>query len=152
MLSYVPAETEDIPAIFRFCEELIDRYEDPETMDISRAKAWTRHKIEEQITDYRIVLRDGEKAGYFHLIPGALPGEEYELDDLYILPEFQGQGIGTEVLRHCITESGEAGIFLYVFKENHRAVSLYEQTGFTVRKTVGKTRLIMVRPGKNADF
>lgn len=152
MLSYIPAVPEDVPAIFRFCEELIDRYEDLETVDIPRAKAWTRRKIEDQITGYRIILRDGEKAGYFHLIPGTLPGEEYELDDLYILPEFQGQGIGTEVIEHCIAESGGAGIFLYVFKENRRAVSLYEQIGFTVREIVGKTRLIMACPGKNTDF
>ncbi|MBQ4051204.1 MAG: GNAT family N-acetyltransferase [Oscillospiraceae bacterium] len=142
MLTAVPASIEDIPIIYAFCEELIDRYEDPAAVDIPKAKAWTLRKLQSQIADYRVILKDGEKAGYFHFIPGG-KGEECELDDLYILPQFRSQGIGTEVIRRCIESSGGAGIFLYVFRENKRAVSLYERLGFTVRETAGTTRLIM---------
>ena len=67
------------------------------------------------------------------------------IEDLYILPRFRSQGIGTEVIRRCIESSRGAGIFLYVFRENKRAVSLYERLGFTVRETAGTTRLIMHR-------
>ena len=142
MLSFEPAEQKDIPVIYSFCEELIDRYEDPASVDIPKAKAWTLRKLQNCIGEYRVILKDGEKAGYFHFIPGE-NGEESELDDLYILPQFQGQGIGTEVLRCCIEESRGAGVFLYVFRENRKAVSLYERLGFTVRETAGTTRLIM---------
>ena len=141
-LTFVPAGEGDIPLIFSFCEELIDRYEDPADVDIPKAKAWVRRKLQNCIGDYRIILKDGEKTGYFHFIPGE-NGEESELDDLYILPGFQGQGIGSEVIRRCIAESGGAGIFLYVFRENRRAVALYERMGFSVRETAGSTRLIL---------
>lgn len=150
MLRYAPAGAEDIPVIFRFCEELIDRYEDPVSVDIPRAKDWVRHKLQSQISGYSVILRDDERVGYFHLIPD----ETYELDDLYILPEFQGQGFGTEVIRFCVEQSRRAGkdIFLYVFRENRRAISLYGRMGFRIGKTVGKTRLIMICGGKNTDF
>lgn len=142
MLTFEAAKEADIPVIFSFCEELIDRYEDPSSVDIPKAKAWTLRKLENCIGDYRVIRKDGEKAGYFHFIPGE-NGDESELDDLYILPQFRSQGIGTEVLRRCIEESGGAGVFLYVFRENERAVALYERMGFTVRETAGTTRLVM---------
>ncbi|MBR6790215.1 MAG: GNAT family N-acetyltransferase [Oscillospiraceae bacterium] len=142
MLTFKPAEQEDIPVIFAFCEELIDRYEDPAGVDIPKVKAWVLRKLHDCIAEYRTVFKDGEKAGYFHFIPGA-NGEKSELDDLYILPRFRGQGIGTRVIRNCIEESGENGVFLYVFRGNKRAVALYERLGFTVRETAGTTRLVM---------
>jgi len=142
MLTFEPAGQEDIPAIFAFCEELIDRYEDPADVDLPKVKAWVLRKIEKQLSGYQAILKDGEKAGYFHFIPGE-NGEMSELDDLYVFPGFRGQGIGTEVIRRCIEKSGEAGVFLYVFRENKGAVALYERLGFTVRETAGTTRLIM---------
>ena len=120
------------------------------SVDIPRAKDWVRHKLQSQIGGYTVILRDAGQVGYLHLIPS----EVYELDDLYILPEFRGQGIGTEVIRFCMEQSRQAGkgIFLYVFRENRRAISLYGRMGFRIWKTVGKTRLIMVCGGKNTDF
>ncbi len=68
-----------------------------------------------------------------------------ELDDLYILETYRGQGIGSQVLRDCLTQSKQRklNLFLYVFSQNRRAISLYQSFGFEVIKAIGKTRYIM---------
>ena len=51
------------------------------------------------------------------------------IGDLYVLPEEQGKGYGTELLRfamaHCISTPS-----LWVLNHNQRAISLYERMGF----------------------
>ena len=86
------------------------------------------------------MLLDGERCAYYRLC------EDGELDDLYVLPTFRNQGIGSEVLKKCIAESTKP-LYLYVFSRNVRAISFYDRFGFSIRETVGKTRLIMARNG-----
>ena len=44
--------------------------------------------------DYRRIMVGKELAGYFALHKEA--SGEWELDDLYLFPQFQNQGIGTQ--------------------------------------------------------
>lgn len=67
-----------------------------------------------------------------------------ELDNFYIFPEFQKQGIGTQVLQKCIEES-QRPIFLYVFQRNTGAVALYQRLGFRIVENIENSRYIMLR-------
>lgn len=67
-----------------------------------------------------------------------------ELDDLYIFQPYQNQGIGSEIIRKCIAET-DLSIFLYVFVQNSRAVSLYKRFGFRITETIRDSRYIMER-------
>ena len=136
-LTYSPAAPADAGEIFELCKALIDRYEDISSIDYDRVLAWVRRKIEENISEYRRILLDGAHAGYFHFCPA---DEGWELDDLYIFPEFQNRGIGTAVIRDCC-EKGP--VMLYVFKENTGALALYRRLGFREVGTAGQTRLIL---------
>lgn len=131
----------DIPEIFAMSKSLIDSYEDVGSIDYDKVLAWVQRKISENIATYRCVFLKGVKAGYYRL---AAESGETELDDLYILPEFQGQGLGTAVLQRCI-DSVETPMFLYVFKRNIGAIKLYARMGFSISKEVGNTRYIMRR-------
>jgi GNAT superfamily N-acetyltransferase len=51
------------------------------------------------------------------------------LDHLYVLPPWQGVGIGAELLDRAMTEN-PAGLHLWVFVANHRAISFYARAGF----------------------
>ena len=139
-LQYLIAEPSDIPVIFGQAKKLNDTYEDLDSIDYDKVLAWVKCKIEGGITSYCCALADGEKCAYYRLC------EDGELDDLYVLPGFQNQGIGSEILRKCIGES-QKSLYLYVFSRNIRAISLYERFGFTVSQAVGDTRLIMRRNG-----
>jgi len=49
---------------------------------------------------------------------------------LYVLPEFQAMGIGSQLLAQAKCES-QRGLRLYTFQENRRARAFYEARGFT---------------------
>jgi len=139
-LQFSAAREEDIPVIFTQAKNLIDQYEDVSNIAYDKVLAWVMRKIEANILEYCCVMADGEKSAYYRLC------EDGELDDLYVLPAFQNRGIGSAIMSRCIAKA-ENNIYLYVFSRNSRAISFYERFGFSMRETVGKTRLIMERKG-----
>lgn len=139
-LQYHSAAAEDIDVIFTQAKQLIDAYEDIDAIDYEKVIAWVKRKITHHISEYRCVLLNREKCAYYRLC------SDGELDDLYVLPSYRSQGIGSAILRKCIEESQE-NLYLYVFSRNIRAISFYERYGFSVREAVGKTRLILERKG-----
>ena len=146
-LSYEPARKEDAETLFEFNRELIERYEDPGSIDLQEVLAWVRRKLEKRLGEYVRVTADGRLAGYYRL---CLDGGEAELDDLYILPEYRGLGIGTAVVGKCCADAGRP-VKLYVFVKNEKAVSLYRRLGFEVTEKVGETRYIMRRDPETED-
>lgn len=139
-LEYRNAERSDVDDIYQMLSALVQKYEDPTVVDIPRALAWCRTKVEGNYQAYTCIYVDGRKAGYYHLIPQL--DLRCELDDLLIFPEFRGQGIGTAVLKEILQETDEP-IYLYVFQKNQKAVSLYTKCGFQMTKIVSPTRMIM---------
>lgn len=141
-ITYQAAKPEDIEPIYALCKELIHRYEQLETIDYDKVMAWVRRKIEASISEYNVVYANGQKAGYYHFYKN--DDGQYEIDDLYVFPEFQNQGIGSGVIKKCCA-SVNAPVMLYVFIENQRAVSLYKKLGFKVTQTVHGSRYRMQR-------
>lgn len=140
-LTYEQASAADVERIFALSKALIDQYEDVASIDYDKVLQWVRRKIEVQIGEYQRVLMDDALAGYVHFHPD---GERMELDDLYILPEYQGMGIGTAVVEKCCAET-EKPVYLYVFRRNEGAVRLYQRLGFEIVQEVGGSRYIMQR-------
>lgn len=146
MLSYLPADASDVEALLALNRSLIERYEDLSVIDLPSVLAWERRKLEKRLGEYRAVFLGGAKVAYFRLWPG--DGNTLELDDLYVLPGFQGRGVGTEIVRHCIAEADlqKKPLMLYVFTANTPAVRLYEKLNFRLREVVSPTRSILIRP------
>ena len=139
-LRFAKATPEDIPAIFAQAKSLIDIYEDITSIDYDKVMDWMAKKIAKNISLYTAVTRDNIPCAYYHLC------EDGELDDLYVLPGFQGQGIGSLILEKCISDT-QKSLYLYVFSRNVRAINFYKRFGFEICETVGKTRVIMARKG-----
>ena len=91
--------------------------------------------------DYRRIMVEKELAGYFALHKEA--SGEWELDDLDLFPQFQNQGIGTQVVRDIIEQTNPQPLMLYVFTQNIGAVRLYVRLGFVFSQKVGTTRMIL---------
>lgn len=144
MITLESAEQRDLPLLFQLNRQLIDRYEDISLIEYDRVLAWVEKNLERNLPHIRRILRNGKPAGFFCLLPGE---EIRELDSLFIFPEFQGIGIGTQVLRHC--QSLCSGLRLYVFRQNQGAIGLYQRLGFRITQEVGQTRYIM--EWKNQD-
>ena len=139
-IGFARADISDADEIYRLCIENVDAYEDVASFDYDKVKDWIKRKINKYISEYIRIYKDKTVCGYYRV---CRDGNEYELDDFYLLEDFRGQGIGTYALNHILNEN-KAGFFLYVFKRNIPAIRLYEKFGFTVREDLG-TRYIMER-------
>ena len=142
-LEYIPCQSDDAPVIFSLSKTLIDQYEDKSLIDYEKVLLWVQKKIINNIQSYTRVQIEGKTVGYFHLDEQS---EQVELDDFYVLPEYRGKGIGTQILNACV-KTKEKPMFLYVFKKNVRAIALYKRMGFVETEDIGSTRSIMVRNG-----
>lgn len=141
-LTFRKAGNEDAERIFQFNKELILQYETLEEINLDYVLSWVQKKISSRIDEYTVICAEGKKAGYYHFFRNEEGG--LELDDLYIFPEFQNQGIGSVVIKKCCTSVKEP-VMLYVFVQNQGAVSLYKRMGFQVVETIKDSRLIMKR-------
>ena len=139
-ITYKQASYEDIPQIYEFCRSLILEYEQLDSIDLPKVLDWVRNKIETSIEKYTVIYADSKKAGYYHFYQNE--DGQFEIDDLYIFPEFQNQGIGSTVMKKCCA-SADSPVILYVFIKNSRAVSLYERLGFKKIETLRGSRYIM---------
>ncbi len=79
-----------------------------------------------------------------------------KIDELYVLPEFQGKGIGTSVLQVVINhvKLRDVPLRLRVFKINHDVIRLYERLGFTKQNEDGPflyMELILPKKESRAD-
>ena len=142
-LQYRKATQEDVEPIFSLCNALIESYEDISSIDYPKVLGWIERKLKKNIEKYTVISLDDETVGYYCL---EKQEEKWELDDFYILPSHRGKGIGSTVLEKICNDT-QGGIFLYVFTQNIRAISLYTRFGFRIVERVSDTRQIMERPG-----
>ena len=140
MITYEKATACDVEPIYRLCKQLIDDYENMDSIDYDKVLKWVRRKIEISIDAYTAVFVSGEKVGYYHFYQNE--DGEHELDDLYIFPQYQNQGIGSEVIQKC-SSSVKTPVMLYVFIKNEKAVALYKRLGFEIIRTVNGSRYVM---------
>jgi len=89
---------------------------------------------------YHIIYHDNQPAGYSKIIFNT-PHSNIQLNNvtklerLYLLREFYNLNLGFELLKFNIElskKNNQAGMWLNVWKENHRAVSFYKKNGFIV--------------------
>lgn len=131
------ADNEDLPIIYDLAIRLIEGYEDLTIIDYPKVKEWLKKKIASCKYDYFVLYSTSANVGYFHL---SAENGMMEIDDLYILEEYQNKGIGTAIIKGIISHYPD--VFLYVFKRNIKALALYERLGFEVVRDLG-TRYIM---------
>ena len=58
--------------------------------------------------------------------------ESSYLAGIFVLQEFQGEGIGSKLLEHCKTLY--PSLSLHVYEKNKGAVSFYQKHGFSIQK------------------
>jgi ribosomal protein S18 acetylase RimI-like enzyme len=89
---------------------------------------------------YYLIYYDKKPAGYSKITFNALHSNIQmenvtKLDRLYLLKDYYGLKLGLKLLQFNIElskQNNQTGIWLFVWKENHRAVNFYKKTGFEV--------------------
>ena len=79
------------------------------------------------LKDYRIIKNQNEKMGVFLV-------RDYEdgvlLDEIFLLPQYRNLGIGSDIIKNELEKHNK--VYLYVYKENEKAVNLYKRLGFHI--------------------
>ena len=89
---------------------------------------------------YHIIYHNKQPAGYSKIMfntphPNIQIQNVTKLERLYLLKEFYSLKLGVELFNlnlELSKNSNQAGMWLFVWKENHRAVSFYKKIGFKV--------------------
>lgn len=108
-----------------------NRYHQTEDEAKADLRAWTGqgHKL------YFITLEE-TAVGLLHL--GSRGGEIDWLEDLFVLPEYQGRGIGSQAVRlaEAIVRQYSQSMYIEAAARNERAVRLYRRLGYDCLNTV----------------
>jgi ribosomal protein S18 acetylase RimI-like enzyme len=96
------------------------------------------------------IYQDGQMAGFDWI------EERHDilhLHGLILKSEYQGQGIGSQVLSMLVAEyhDSAAVIELGVHRSNRRAIALYEHTGFVVTKSLGDLGFLIMQKRLHHD-
>ncbi len=99
--------------------------------------------------EHRIILLDERPAGRMLVFRSE---REIRLVDIALLPEHQGRGTGTSLMRELIEEARSAGkpLTLHVGKLNP-AARLYQRLGFSVTSDTGADYKMECRPDKPTE-
>lgn len=80
---------------------------------------------------YIAARSDGVLVGYAGISRlGRMRPYEYEIHTIGVDPEFQGQGIGRQLLSDLLDFASGGTVFLEVRTDNEPAIALYESVGF----------------------
>ena len=130
MYKLVKSSKKDIPRLIQYKKDIIYMY----SKDLAEDE---RNKIDEYIITsvnemfkyyYNIIIDDK--------IIGSVCIKDLEnvklLDEIYLEKGFRNKGIGTDIIMKVLKEIANKNIYLWVYKENYKAVSLYKSLGFKI--------------------
>lgn len=81
----------------------------------------------QQIREFSVITVDGADAGFLQLQSGS---DFLNVAEIHLLPPFQGQGIGSAVLRDVQADAEGLPVLIGCFRANKRAYQLYQRLGF----------------------
>ncbi len=92
---------------------------------------WERHNKEFASHDFHIIQFNGTDVGILVI---SHTSDALKINQIYILPEYQGKGIGSACLARIIDDANleEKSVMLQVLKVNTRGIDLYRRLGFTI--------------------
>ena len=91
----------------------------------SEVRQWVKHTL---IPSRRVTVASASEAVVGTLATSYPEGVAW-IDQLYVLPDFVGQGVGSLLLKHAL-ESLSRPVRLYTFQANTGASKFYERHGF----------------------
>lgn len=128
MYKLVKASKKDIPRLIKYKKDIIYMY----SKDLAEDE---RNKIDEYVItsanemfeDYYNIIIDDKIIG--SILLKDMPQGKL-IDEIYIEKEFRNNGIGTDIIRKMLENN--RNIYLWVYKENKKAISLYNRLGFII--------------------
>ena len=95
--------------------------------EIDKINKYVTSEIPKLINDYCNIIVDNKMVGCLLLIN---KNDDKLLDEIYLEEEYRNKEIGTEIIKDILNNNDI--VYLWVYKENKKAISLYKKLGFNV--------------------
>ena len=122
------SSNKDINRLIEYKKRTIYQYaKDLSNEEIDKINKYIINGIPRLINDYSNIIVDNKIVDCLLLInkdDGKL------LDEIYLEEEYRNKGIGTEIINDILNNNDI--VYLWVYKENERAISLYKKLEFNV--------------------
>ena len=106
--------------IYEYAKDLSDE-------EINKINRYIASEVPKLIDVYRNIMVDNKIIGCL-LITNKDDGKL--LDEIYLEKVYRNKGIGTEIIRDILSNNDI--VYLWVYKKNDKAISLYRKLGFNV--------------------
>ena len=134
-LAFRPGTVEDVPLILEFIRHLAE-YERL-AHEVSATEEGLRKTLfgERKVAEVVFALLDGKEVAFalfFHNYSTFLAKPGLYLEDLFVLPEYRGQGVGKAMLRHLAGVALERGCGRFewwVLDWNEPSIEFYRRQG-----------------------
>ena len=128
MYKLVKASKKDIPRLIRYKKDIIYMYsKDLAEDERNKIDEYVITSVNEMFKDYYNIIIDDKIIG--SILLKDMPQGKL-LDEIYLEKEFRNTGIGTDIIRKMLKKN--RNIYLWVYKENKKAISLYKRLGFII--------------------
>lgn len=130
----------------RAFRELLEKYQDFDTSPASEGVEKVEGRLKQEFTYFYFICVGAKKAGAVRVIDRKETGKNKRISPIFLLPEFQGQGIAQKAIRLCEEIHGEEGWELDTILQEPKNCYLYEKMGYrqTGKKEVVNERLTLV--------
>ena len=128
MYKLVKASKKDIPRLIRYKKDIIYMYsKDLVEDERNKIDEYVITSVNEMFKDYYNIIIDDKIIG--SILLKDMPQGKL-LDEIYLEKDFRNTGIGTDIIRKMLKKN--RNIYLWVYKENEKAISLYNRLGFII--------------------
>lgn len=128
MYKLVKASKKDIPRLIKYKKDIIYMYsKDLVEDERNKIDEYVITSANEMFEDYYNIIIDDKIIG--SILLKDMPQGKL-IDEIYIEKEFRNNGIGTDIIRKMLENN--RNIYLWVYKENKKSISLYNRLGFII--------------------
>ena len=122
------ADIDDVSTLIDYkLKNIFDYAENLSLEEIKQINNYVKSNVPKQIDDYKVICINDKKIGCLLVInkdDGVL------LDEIYLEEKYRNKGIGTSIIKKILSNYNI--VYLWVYKLNTRALSLYKKLGFKI--------------------
>lgn len=124
----VKSTNNDIERLIKYKKETIYEYAtDLSDDEINKINKYVENEVPKQLNDYSNIVVDNSIIG---CVLTTNKDDGILLDELFLEEEYRNKGIGTDIIKNIL--EGNNIVYLWVYKKNEKAVSLYKKLGFKI--------------------
>ena len=122
------SSNKDINRLIEYKKRTIYQYaKDLSNEEIDSINKYVTSEVPRLINDYSNIIVDNKIVGCILLKNN---DNSKLLDEIYLEEEYRNKGIGTKIIMDILNNNDV--VYLWVNKENEKAISLYKKLGFNV--------------------